>query len=182
MKVLKNLLFVGMVILLSAIAFGQTNNISKFGNSSEATNSDFGTKKISILFTMDSLAAMLSEPFQFPTYDGVDLNTYPITYYKKAVSTYGKPQLEIILLAWPEGATNADSTFLYLDTIGTNIDTLESVYKGTLNLNGYRANTYKLLFRNITRGGKVAGDINAGWVELTFPKKEEGTIGLKGIK
>jgi hypothetical protein len=152
-----------LVAVMAFIAEAQTNRTIRFSESEV----DGGTKVIEWEFTLDSLAGLVSPTFTMADYDGVDFNTYPITFKRKTVSTYGTPKLDIFLQGLYQ--SNSDSTSL--DTIAFQ-QTGETDSTGNLKLHGSngitptRAVSYRFYARCLN------ADINSGKITAVIPRKE----------
>ena len=148
--------------IFSSLIYSQTNTNVRFNSGDEG-----GTYKVEWEFKLDSLAGLLSPEFTFPKYDGTDLKTYPITFKRNTVSTYGTPKLDIFLL----GAFQTRTDTTALDTVAFQ-QTGETDSVGILTLSGSngliptRAGSYRFLARSLN------ADINSGKITLIIPRKE----------
>lgn len=113
--------------------------------------------------TTDSTTAITSKQFSLPSYNGVDLYTYPATFLVKTVSTYtGTPPKCLITLNGVYGGTHS----VVLDSLRNNT-TNQSVTDttGVLTLNGKRAPAYTITLTN--SGNKLAA---GAIIQLVFVK------------
>jgi hypothetical protein len=148
-----------LLIAFAFVCMAQTNAVSAF------TTYDNGSSfVVNVTFTLDSLAGMATPTFKVPDGAAYDFSSYPVTFKRKCVSTYGtNPAYSIFL----QGVYATDTDTMSLDTVSLGVVAQsETDSLGLLTLNQWSAPAYKIYLRCLN------ADINSGLLTLVFPKKE----------
>lgn len=112
-------IFISLMLCFTLEA--QTTTIEKDGDNAI---------KVTFDSDVDSLDTVTSDWFTLPGYIAYSSYDYPVHFTKIQTSTAGKPYVTATL----EGS-NDQVNIVVVDTIGTIVDSLETLYSSTINLN-----------------------------------------------
>lgn len=108
------------------------------------------TIKISFSSPVDSLNTVRSNWFAVPEYLSHSLSTYPVNYTKIQNSASAKPYITVMI----EGS-NDQVNVAVVDTIGGSLDSLETLYSGTANLNEKKFWYYRIVYKGESKSATL---------------------------
>lgn len=169
---MKRILFLLITIIAITLStcvpsHAQSTSIETFHRDAAVSYTDeYSGMIVSFAGTVDSLMNDTSKTFTFAGYQGESWYVNPIQYSKKLNAVHGKPYVTTIFQGLLDSAN-----WVNIDTLGVK-DSIETVQRGTIDLNNLKCRLYRIIVKAEQNGENTPSNDTDYSLYFLLPRKD----------